>query len=150
MHFDFLDVNFTKGRCITVRATLYSHESGDIADYEIADFVLDTGATSVHISKSLLAQLGYDEKLFYRDKNKSYSVTGEYNALLCKVKQFSFCGVKFRNRVVKVWNPPDGHHVDGIIGMDILSYFNLAINMDTQKATIERSQATNTKLRKST
>jgi len=148
MFFDLLDINFKKGKCIIVSAFLSPYGSNDII--RRFNLILDTGASSTHISKEFLYRMEYDNTMFTKDKKESFAVIGRYHATLCKVSQINFCGVNFRNRTVKVWNPPTGHHVDGIIGMDILSYFNININMDTQKAYIEQSQSTKALLRKST
>ena len=51
-------------------------------------------------------------------------------------------GLSFNNFEVKVWEPPNGYHVHGIIGMDLLRFFNIFINMDEQIASIECSKAT--------
>jgi len=76
------------------------------------------------------------------------TIPSKFNAILCKVRRFSFCGLALTNLPIKVWDPPEGHHVDGVIGMDIIRHFNLHINSDTQKVTINWSHATNKALKK--
>ena len=152
MQFDLVDIDFTRGNCIVVPAILYPCSKNKNSKFnQITYLILDTGATSVHISKRQLYKLGYNDTMFTKDTKPSFAVTGKYYATLCKTERLDFCGLNFRNHNVKVWNPPAGHHTDGIIGMNILRYFNISINADTQKVIIERSQqATNAKLRKST
>ena len=148
MNFDFIDLSFAKGSCIYVPAELHPCTAGDkVAAY--VRLILDTGATSTHFSKKILVQMGYSDAMFVKDSTQSFSITGKYTAMLCKVRQLAFCGLNFRNHNVKVWETPAGHHVSGIIGMDILRYFNFSVNMDTQRISIERSQDTETFLRQS-
>lgn len=148
MSFDLLDVNFKRGRCIVAPAILRSHEDNNFG--RSFDFILDTGASSAHISKTVLYQMGYNDAMFTKDKKESFAVIGKYFATLCKVQRLDFCGINFRNHNVKVWNPPAGHHIDGIIGMNILRYFNIYINSDAQRVVIERSQTIIEKSRKFT
>ena len=147
MSFEFLDIRFKKGSSIVVPSILLPY--ADKGFGRMVKLILDTGATSTHISKAVLHQMGYSDTMFTRDDKESFAVIGKYFATLCKVQRLDFCGLNFRNHIVKVWNPPPKHHADGIIGMNILRYFNVSINTDTQKVTIERSQATGAIIRKS-
>ena len=150
MSFDFMDFGFQNGSCIAVPAIVYPHITKNRNTSRSIYLILDTGATSVHISKKLLNSLGYNSTTFEKDTKPSFAVTGKYYATLCKVHRLVFCGINFTNHNVKVWNPPTGHHADGIIGMNLLRYFNISINVDTQRVVIEHSQATKAKLRKAT
>ena len=145
---EFMEKSFERGRCIYVPATLQHHTKTKAGSAYDLFAILDTGATTTHISKHLLFDMGYSEKDFTQDTKTSLSVTGEYKATLCKVRRFIFCGLSLTNLTVKVWELPKGHHVDGIIGMDLIRHYNLHINSDTQKVTIHRSHATNKALQK--
>ena len=140
MLFDLLEISFKNGCCIFVPAYLRPYD-GNGPDRRFELF-LDTGASSTHISKELLCRMGYNDSMFTKDKKESFAVIGKYRANLCRIKQFNFCGVSFHNHTVKVWDPPAKHHADGIIGMNILRYFNITINVDIQRVNIEQSQAT--------
>jgi predicted aspartyl protease len=147
MQTEFIDVEFVKGRCIIVSAKLHSFDTTVVNAFHELNFILDTGATSTHISKASLHYMGYTSSMFTQDTQESFSITGKYTARLCKVRRLDFCGLALRNRTVKVWEPPSNHHVKGVIGMDILRHFNITIDMDTQRAIIERSQAAEAILR---
>ena len=140
MSFELLDISFKKGSGIAVPATLRPYANKGFS--REVKLILDTGASSAHISTEILNQMGYNDTMFTKDKNVSFAVIGKYHATLCKVEGLDFCGIKFNNHTVKVWNPPKDHHADGIIGMSLLKYFNISINVDTQRAVIKQSQAT--------
>ena len=148
MDIEFMEMPFERGRCIVLPATLYPCEKSRVKSTQDLYTILDTGATSTHISRAFLLRMGYTEKDFTQDTKTSLSVTDQYHATLCKVQRLVFCGLTLSNLTVKVWNPPFGHHVDGIIGMNIIRHYNLHINSDTQKVTIHRSHATNKALQK--
>ena len=148
MYFELVEIPFKKGLVIVIPVWLYPHNS--ISKPKLFKAILDTGATSTHISEAFLNQMGYSSAKFTKDQSPSLSINGQYYADLCKAQQLNFCGVNFNKFTVKVWNPPTKHHVEGVIGMDLLSYFNISINMDTQKVIIKRSQSTNALAQKST
>jgi len=142
---EFLDVDFERGKCIIVPANLYGCpiSSTDKPEMpEILSAILDTGASSTHISKKVLLEIGYSEKDFFVDTKTSLSVTGQYTAMMCKVRRIGFCGLTINNFDVKVWEPPANYHVTGIIGMNLLRHYNIHINSDSQRATINHSNAT--------
>jgi|GEM_PF-3789768 len=50
MSFDFMDFEFLKGSCIVVPAMVLSDTKEAQTHNKMIDLILDTGATSVHIS----------------------------------------------------------------------------------------------------
>ena len=145
---ELLEMSFERGKCIVLPITIFSCSKSDINRAYSINAILDTGATSTHVSKKILLEMGYDEKDFRQDTKISLSVTGRYSAMVCRLQKFAFCGLTINDFDVKVWEPPDSYHADGIIGMNVIRYYNLHINSDTQKVTVNRSEATNSALRK--
>ena len=85
MSFELLEAALKKGKSIIVPAILYSHEDSSVGT--TFDFILDTGATSTHISRAVLYQMGYKNTMFAKDSKESFAVIGKYFATLCKVQK---------------------------------------------------------------
>jgi|GEM_PF-4132418 len=137
-----LDIQFQPGSAIIAAVLVYS---ADGTHKRYLDFIIDTGGTSMMISKYALAKLGYT--LFNKSTTQSLGAGGAFFANICTLTHFHFCGLSFKNYPVKVWNAPQNHHVVGTMGMDILRHFNIHINTDTCITTITRNNAIKWKAR---
>ena len=139
---ELLSMGFNRGEVILSQALLHAYDKDSSEPFALLKMVLDTGATSTHISKRVLGLVGYGDSMFKLDAKESFAVVGKYTAQTCEIKRLEALGISFGKRTVKVWEPPAGYHIDGIVGMDLIRYFNIEINMDVQKAYINPSQAT--------
>jgi len=137
MEIELVNIKF-QANGVIIAPTLVYFADGQRKQY--LDLVIDTGGTSMLISKHALAQMGYTG--FEKSTVKSLGASGTFYANICPLSKFNFCGLSFNNYPVKVWNAPQNHHVAGTIGMDILRHFNMSINTDTYLATIEVNNLT--------
>jgi len=136
---ELLDLNIKIGQPFMAIMRIFRHDtpSKDRSEFEQARFVVDTGASTTHISRKLLSDLGYTD--FSKDTTKSKNTTQVYYADVCHVRKISFGGLSIGNHKVKIFEKDEGSQIDGLIGMDILKYFNINIDHDAMKATFKHS-----------
>jgi predicted aspartyl protease len=98
---------------------------------------LDTGASTTIIRESILRAIGYaseslTELATFGDASQSHL------APKVTLKSFSLADAKVENLEALCYTIPEEHGIHGVIGLNFLRHFNLALNFERGILTLER------------
>jgi len=107
----------------------------EFQDVRTVWLALDTGASTTTIRESDLRNIGYSRESFtdivsFSDASQSHLVPR------VTLKSFSLAGARIDSLEVLAYTIPDG--IDGVIGLNFLRHFNLALNFERGILTLER------------
>ncbi len=118
-------IEFINGQ-ITMACRIYGIDDSNYRDIKL---VLDTGATISGISKNIAVELGYD--LQQHGIAQDFDTAGGTQPLsIIPVTQINFAGSKYKNHKVVCNEYFDEMYINGIIGLDILTNYNISIIVD--------------------
>lgn len=109
----------------------------DGEDVESLRMVLDTGSTFTIISWSVLSSLGYDPAVS-RKRVKLIMGGGIVMAPVISVRQFRTLGESTNDIDVVCHDLPEEARVDGLVGMNFLRNFDIAINFSSGFVELKR------------
>ena len=123
---------FSRGRLILTPVDM-QHEGAP----QCPDMALDTGARLTVIRPRLARELGIEQD----GTELTTSITGAVGAtraVLLRVESVSVLGEEVRKLRVLCHALPENLKVDGILGLNFLSRFNIEINNETETVTLSR------------
>ena len=93
------------------------------------DLALDTGASTTIISTKAASKIGYDlsqisDLASFGDASQSHLVPR------VTLKSFSLADARVENLEALCYTIPEEHGIDGVIGLNFLRHFNLALNFE--------------------
>ncbi len=102
-----------------------------------ADMALDTGARVTVITPRLARELGFEPDEM-EPTVKVVSATGSADAAELTLASVSVLTAEVRDLRVVCHQLPGALGLDGILGLNFLSYFNVEINNESQRVTLTR------------
>lgn len=112
---------------IKVACKIYSVDKGYS---KIFDFVIDTGATISGISESVAIQLGYDPSVPYSLEDFDTAAGIEEKLPIIELSRIDVHHLNLENPKVLCNKYFDAINVNGVLGLDFLTHYNLYINFD--------------------
>ncbi len=128
-----LSFNIPSRQLITVDVTIHSFNENDLRSVKL---VLDTGASITSINSKVLSHLGYD--IFNPIGTTDFLTAGGYveNSLL-ELSRLTVFGKEFKKANVCNIDLPEDEYIDGLLGLDILSNFDIEIKYSNRKMYIQ-------------
>lgn len=128
-----LSFNIPSRQLITVDVTIHSLNENDLRSVKL---VLDTGASITSINSKVLSHLGYD--IFNPIGITDFLTAGGYveNSLL-ELSRLTVFGKEFKKTNVCNIDLPEDEYIDGLLGLDILSNFDIEIKYSNRKMYIQ-------------
>lgn len=98
--------------------------------------MLDTGATVTSINSKVLSHLGYDISN-PKGKIEFLTAAGYVENGYIELSRLTVFGNEFENINVGMLDLPEDEYIDGLLGIDILSNFDISINYSNRKINIK-------------
>ncbi len=130
---DSLSFSIPNNGLIKIDITIYSFNDKDLRSVNL---VLDTGASVTSINSKVLSHLGYDISN-PKDKVEFLTAGGYVENGFIELSRLTVFGKEFENINVGVIDFPEDEYIDGLLGIDILSNFDISIKYSNRKINIK-------------
>lgn len=128
-----LSFSIPSRKLITVDVTIHSINGNDLRSVKL---VLDTGASITSINAKVLSHLNYDI-LNPSGKTNFLTAGGSVENGFLKLSSLKVFGKEFKQINVGIINLPEDEYIDGLLGLDILSNFDITIKYSNRKMFIQ-------------